>query len=125
MKRVSEANQSSLSERQQIGQVGEDQALRYLLTQQLILVERNFRCRCGEIDLIMWHGKTLVFVEVRKRAGMRYGGAAASINWQKQAKLLTAAQFFLQRYRSPPPCRFDAIAIDGDTLNWMRNIIET
>jgi putative endonuclease len=71
------------------------------------MVERNFRCKGGEIDLVMQDGEALVFVEVRKRADQRHGGAAASITPAKQKRLIVAAQHYLQRYRMPPPCRFD------------------
>ena len=111
------------------GQAGEDAALAHLLQHGLTLVERNFRCKGGEIDLIMHermqNREALVFVEVRKRADLRHGGAAASVTPRKQARLILAAQLFLQqRYRTPPACRFDVIAIDGDALNWIRNAIE-
>jgi putative endonuclease len=111
------------TEKQVTGQHGEDEALAYLQRQGLVAVERNFRCKAGEIDLIMRHGDTLVFVEVRKRADTRHGGAAASITASKQRKLLRAAQFYLLRFRMPPACRFDVVAIDGGSLNWIRNAI--
>ncbi len=113
------------TDRQLLGQIGEDQALVYLQQQGLTLVERNFRCKGGEIDLIMQQGDTLVFVEVRKRADQRYGGAAASVTRTKQARLIIAAQLYLQRYRMPPASRFDVVALDGETLNWLKNAIET
>jgi putative endonuclease len=106
------------------GQAGEDQALVHLQRNGLALVERNFRCKGGEIDLIMQERGALVFVEVRKRAGSAYGGAAASVTARKQARLITAAQVYLQRYKTPPACRFDVVAIDGASLNWLKNAIE-
>ena len=106
------------------GDAGEERALRYLEKQGLKLVERNFRCKGGEIDLIMQDGGMLAFVEVRKRAGAGFGGAAASVTPRKQARLVIAAQTFLQRYRMPPACRFDVVAIDGDQMEWLRNAIE-
>lgn len=106
------------------GDAGEDQALRFLEKQGLKLVERNFRCKGGEIDLIMQDGRSLVFVEVRKRAASNYGSAAASVTARKQARLVIAAQTFLQRYTMPPACRFDVIAIDGEAMEWLQNAIE-
>jgi putative endonuclease len=106
------------------GQAGEDDALQYLEKNGLTLVERNFRCKGGEIDLIMHHQAMLVFVEVRKRTDGRYGGAAASITASKQSRLHVAAQIYLQRYKMPPACRFDVVAIDGATLTWLKNAIE-
>ena len=110
--------------RQRTGQAGEEQALDYLIRQGFTLVERNFHCRGGELDLIVQKDGMLVFVEVRKRASAQFGGAAASVNPAKQAKLKKAAQFYLQRYADPPACRFDVIAIDGDQLNWIANALE-
>lgn len=106
------------------GQAGEDRALVHLERHGLALVERNFRCKGGEIDLIMRDGAGLVFVEVRKRADLRHGGAAASVTSHKQRRLIVAAQAYLQRYRMPPACRFDVIAIDGTDLNWLKNAID-
>lgn len=106
------------------GQAGEDAALAYLTAQGLTLLQRNFRCKGGEIDLVMQDGAALVFVEVRQRANLRHGGAAASVTRSKQARLIIAAQIYLQRYRMPPACRFDVIAIDGAKLEWLRNAID-
>ena len=110
--------------KQVIGDAGEDAALLYLQQRGLTLVERNFRCKGGEIDLVMQHKESLVFVEVRVRADKRHGGAAASITAHKQRRLIIAAQTFLQRYREPPPCRFDVIAIDDDEMTWLVNALE-
>lgn len=114
----------SQTTRQEAGRRGEDAALAHLQQQGLQLIERNFLCKGGEIDLIMQHGATLVFVEVRKRAHRDFGGAAASITAAKQRRLICAAQVYLQRYRLPPPCRFDVIAIDGESLEWLRHVID-
>lgn len=110
--------------RQIAGDIGEEQALAHLTKHGFSLVERNFHCRGGEIDLIVQKEGMLVFVEVRKRASGQFGGAAASVIPAKQARLKKAAQFYLQRYAEPPVCRFDVIAIDGDRLNWIVNAIE-
>ncbi|QRX84843.1 YraN family protein [Glaciimonas sp. PAMC28666] len=113
------------SARQISGQLGEDAALDYLQQRQFTLIERNFSCKGGEIDLIMRDGvASLVFVEVRQRADNRHGGAAASVTISKQRRLIIAAQHFLQRYRQPPACRFDVIAIDGDVIEWIKNAFD-
>lgn len=109
----------------QSGREGEDAALAYLQAQGLALAERNFRTKAGEIDLIMQDGETLVFVEVRKRAGKGFGGAAASITPAKRQRLFNTAQFYLQqRQQSLPPCRFDVVAIDGEQFSWLKNVID-
>lgn len=106
-----------------LGRAAEDRALAYLQQQGLQLVERNVRWRHGEIDLVMRDGATLVFVEVRQRASQRFGGAAASIGAAKRARLWRSAQYFLRRYSAPPPCRFDALCIDGAVLTWLRHLV--
>ncbi|BEV18018.1 YraN family protein [Herbaspirillum sp. DW155] len=109
--------------RQRSGDAAEDQALAYLQRQGLSLVERNFRCKGGEIDLILREGATVVFVEVRARASAAFGGAAASVTPAKQRRLLLAAQVWLQGQAGLPPCRFDVIAFEGSRLQWLRNAI--
>ena len=109
--------------RQVTGAAGEARALAYLQGHGLELVECNFRCKTGEIDLIMRDGPILVFVEVRVRADMRHGGAAASVTPAKQRRLIRAAQRYLQRFRMPPACRFDVIAIDAGVMDWLKNAI--
>ena len=112
------------TEQQRLGRLGEDRALSHLQQQGLALVERNFLCKVGEIDLIMRQRGGLVFVEVRRRAASGFGGAAASVTPAKRRRLVNAAQYYLLRYPSPPPCRFDLVAIDDETLSWIQNIIE-
>lgn len=107
------------------GDEAEAAALSFLLKQRLTLKARNFRSRFGEIDLIMDDAGTLVFVEVRKRSTARYGGAAASITARKQAKLRATAQFYLTRLDHVPPCRFDALLVDGNgEFEWIRGAFE-
>ena len=106
------------------GNAAEDAALAHLLAAGLTLVERNYRTPGrggGEIDLVMREaGGTLVFVEVRARAGTTHGGAAASVGGVKQRRIVLAARHYLMRHRSPPACRFDVVAIDGDHIEWLK-----
>jgi putative endonuclease len=113
-----------LSEKQRQGLQWEQAALAHLRRHGLVLVEANFQCKGGEIDLIMRDGDTLVFVEVRQRASMTHGGAAASITTAKIRRLVRAAQSYLVRLPDTPPCRFDVVAIDAGQLEWLPNAIE-
>lgn len=113
-----------LSGKQRQGQHWEQRALRHLELHGLQLVEANYRCNSGEIDLICKDGKTLVFVEVRQRAGASHGGAAASITRAKSRRVIHAAQTYLMRFPRMPECRIDVVAIDGEDLSWLRNAIE-
>ncbi len=112
--------------RQARGAEAEQQALRHLQAQGMRLLERNYRVARGphapggEIDLILQdRGGCLIFVEVRARRSPTHGGAAASIGLGKRRRILYAAQHYLLRFRQPPPCRFDVIAIDGSQLCWL------
>ena len=94
----------------QVGDDGEDRALAHLLRHGLVLVRRNYRvaagprARGGEVDLILRdRDGTLVFVEVRARAGLSHGGAAASIGLAKQRRVIFAAHHFLRAWATPPP----------------------
>ena len=112
-----------LSPRQAQGRDWEQVALLHLKRQGLQPVEENFRCKGGEIDLVMRDGDTLVFVEVRQRASNEHGGAAASITPAKIRRLVRAAQVYLLRFSVTPACRFDVVAIDGDQLEWLQDVI--
>ncbi|WP_294771764.1 YraN family protein [uncultured Rhodoferax sp.] len=108
----------------QLGDAGEATALHYLQAQGLRLVERNYRTPGrggGEIDLIMRAPDgTLVFVEVRRRASTGHGGGAASVSATKQRRIIFAAQHYLLRLRTLPPCRFDVVVIDADEVQWLQ-----
>lgn len=107
-----------------LGVAAEAAAAQYLIKQGLRIVARNWRCRSGELDLIAREGETLVFVEVKQRASRGFGGAAASISAAKRAKLLAAAQTYLQTLPAIPPCRFDAVCFDGAQVEWLKNCID-
>ncbi len=96
----------------------------------LELVERNFRCRHGEVDLILRDGDTTVFAEVRYRGNARHGGGTASVGSAKQRKLVHAAQTWLQLHLrfATLPCRFDVIGCAGTlqqpVFEWTRNAFD-
>jgi putative endonuclease len=110
------------------GDAAEDRALAHLLGQGLLLLARNYRTPGrggGEIDLVMREpGGTLVFVEVRQRAGSAFGGAAASVGGVKQRRIVFAARHYLLRYSAPPPCRFDVVGVQGGQLEWLRGAFD-
>ena len=108
------------------GRAAEDAALGFLESQGCVLLHRNYRCRLGEIDLVMRDGGSLVFVEVRARESEAYGGAAASIGHAKQRRLAAAARHFLMTHprEAALPARFDVVAISGpggeNSPHWIR-----
>jgi putative endonuclease len=98
----------------------------YLAAHGVTIIERNFRRRCGEIDLVARDGETLVFVEVRLRRRPDFGGAAASITATKRARLTAAAGLYLARLGGDPPCRFDAILLDAlapERIEWLKDVM--
>lgn len=106
------------------GSEAERCAEQFLLQRKLVLLQRNYRCRFGEIDLIMGEERTLVFVEVRLRGSSIYGGAAASITPFKQTKILRTARHYLSGLRTESPCRFDAILFSGyhgEEIEWIKD----
>jgi putative endonuclease len=112
-----------------LGRRGEDLACRHLEAQGLRLLERNYRCRMGEIDLVMLEGATLVLVEVRSRTTAEHGSAAATVGPRKQQRFIRAARHLLLTrpdYRRLP-ARFDVVAIDPAAMgepprvSWIRD----
>ena len=102
----------------------EQRALQWLTHQGLKPVFQNYSCRAGEIDIIMYHGQQLVFVEVRFRQYSAFGSALESVDRRKQKKLLYTAEHFLIKYPryASHPCRFDVLAAQpakgGNKLQW-------
>jgi putative endonuclease len=106
------------------GSEAERCAERFLLQRHLVLLQRNYRCRFGEIDLIMRNGETLVFVEVRLRSSSVFGGAGASVTSFKQTKLLRTARHYLARLKTMPSCRFDVVLLsgcNGEEIEWIKD----
>ena len=104
------------------GARAEDRCAELLRGAGLILIERNWRCRLGEIDLIAEDAGTLVFAEVRMRRAFAFGGAGESVTAAKRARLVAAAGLYLTR-RPEAQCRFDVVLVDGPAgdIKWIRN----
>lgn len=111
-----------LSPRGLIGADKERLACDYLQRLGLELLTRNYRCRRGEIDLVMRERGTLVFVEVRFRRSDRFGTAAETVDAHKQRRLAAAAAHYLEHHPTSLPCRFDVIALGGDGgIDWIKD----
>lgn len=110
------------------GDAGERRAEQFLKTNGLKIVARNWHCRHGEIDLVMFDDEYLVFVEVRLRTPRGFANSAESVDCFKQRKLAQAASMFLATNPSwqERPCRFDVVGIEGDSgeLAWIRHAFE-
>ncbi len=112
---------------QRQGHEAEVRAARHLQARGVRILANNLRCRAGEIDLAARAGDLLLFIEVRERRNPSFGGAAASVNRAKQARLIRAAHHFLPRLvrlhfgGAAPACRFDVVAFDTDQPHWIRD----
>lgn len=109
----------------QVGDRAEALALNYLKKNGMSLKEANFRCKLGEVDLIMHDGIYLAFVEVRMRSSDDYGGALESITFAKQRKIKNTAKMYLLKNNLYDKCpvRFDVLTIQGTSakINWLKN----
>ena len=107
---------------QQLGNAAEQLALEYLIEQGLSLIEKNFCCKLGEIDIIMQDGNTLVFVEVRLRNNVLYGTGAETVTHSKMRKIIKTAQVYLLKHPLAENlgCRFDVISMN-EKLTWIKN----
>lgn len=108
------------------GKDAETLACDYLKAQGMALLERNYRSRFGEIDLIMDDRDCLIFVEVRYRRQARYGSGAESVDARKQARIVACARHYLLCHprAAERPCRFDVVAIGGGAnpdIEWIAN----
>lgn len=106
----------------QIGDGGEDLAVAILKDSGYEIIERNFRTRYGEVDIIAKEADTLVFVEVKKKTGSKYGTAAEMINSKKKFKLKNMAESYVQENEYKGEYRIDAFLIDGQKTEIIKNI---
>jgi putative endonuclease len=108
------------------GQKAEDLAEAFLHNKGLVTQEKNFRCKLGEIDLIMRDKDVLVFIEVRLRSNPFFTNAAESVDKQKQRKVMNTASYYLQQHKlmDKIACRFDVIAVQHNAIqdsNWIKD----
>lgn len=109
--------------KRQTGSRYEEEAAAYLTAQGYRVLERNYRCRQGEIDLICRHGRYLVFLEVKYRARETMGSPGEAVDSRKQERIRKSAAYYLYSHRLPEdtPCRFDVVGILGNKIELMQN----
>lgn len=114
------------SDRRSRGEWAERIALEHLRKAGLSLLRANFRCRGGEIDLVMRDADFLVFVEVRYRAREDFGGSIESIDERKRARVTLAAEYYLagRGDMDEPPCRFDVVCVGPHGVEWIRDAFQ-
>ena len=108
------------------GSIWEDKACEYLISNNITIIERNYRCHMGEIDIIGKEYDTYVFVEVKYRKTDNCGGAAEAVDHRKRHKITMAALYYMQKnnYNEWTPCRFDVLAIDAQSIQLYKNAFE-
>ncbi len=112
------------------GKNAENTACQHLQQQGLKLIERNYLCPRGEIDLIMQDTSSIIFVEVRYRRNSRFGSGAESVDRRKQEKLLATAAHYLQKHpkAAKEPCRFDVVSLTGpdgrQEIEWINDAFQ-
>ena len=101
----------------------EQMAAKHLEERGLTILEYNFRCKTGEIDLIAQDRNYIVFVEVKFRRDREQGWAAEAVDIRKQQKIMRVAQYYLlKKFRTVEiPCRFDVVSIDGEEITWYKD----
>ena len=108
-------------DRNLLGKRGELLAEKFLERKGYEVIEKNFRCRLGEIDLIAEEGGEIIFVEVKCRSGTAFGFPEEQVSWRKQRKLWRLAELYLKGRRKDQPARIDIVAIllndKGDVLS--------
>jgi putative endonuclease len=115
--------------RKAVGDEAEALACEYLSGQGLNLLARNYRCRGGEIDLVMQHDDSLVFIEVRYRRNTGHGRASETVTASKQRRLIHCARVYMQRHHTwNVPARFDVVSIEGPRgelqIDWISNAFQ-
>ena len=116
-----------MDKKKSTGRLGEEAAAAFLERQGLVIKEKNFRCRIGEIDLIAYDGEYLIVAEVKTRTGTGYGRPAEAVDLRKQAKIAAAFRFYCHKNQIPEyqPVRFDVVEVDAaGRCRWIRNAFE-
>ena len=106
------------------GRLGEDEAVRWLAAQGYQILERNVMNHCGEIDVVGKDGNYLCFIEIKARAGERFGPAIAAVDPRKQRRICRAAALYLASKKlHREPCRFDVLGLDRDGNGWRYTLV--
>lgn len=101
-----------------VGRWGENIACEYLSKHKYKIIDRNFTCRFGEIDVVAYDGETIIFVEVKARKDDSFGMPREAVNWRKQQTIVKCANYWLyKKKQTGVPVRFDVVEILGDKVN--------
>ena len=105
-----------------VGRYGEKLAAEYLQKNKYRIVERNFNCKYGEIDLIAWDGNCVIFVEVKARKDDQFGMPREAVNWHKQQTIVKCATYWLYKNKQTGvPVRFDVVEVLDGSINHIKD----
>ena len=112
--------------KRQVGTQYESMAVQYLTEAGYHILERNFRCRTGEIDIIAKDGEYHCFVEVKYRANGSFGSGLQAVDVRKQRTIIRVAQYYMMQHGLDEwtPCRFDVVSIDGEEITLIQNAFQ-
>lgn len=114
-----------MKKKSRLGKKGEDMACTFLENKGFVLVKKNFRCRKGEVDLIMKDHEILVFIEVKYRSSGHFGSPIEAIDTKKQEKLLDVSRYYLYTQAYEGPLRFDAVGIQKHANgHWIEHLTD-
>ena len=103
------------------GKDGEEKACNYLKTKKYKILEKNYRCLYGEIDIIAKYNNTLVIIEVKYRKSAKFGKGYEAVNYTKQQKIIKTLQYYINEKNVKMPVRFDVISIDDNEITHIEN----
>lgn len=103
------------------GKDGEERACNYVKSKKYKILERNYRCPYGEIDIIAKYSNTLVIIEVKCRKSVKFGKGYEAVNYTKQQKIIKTAQHYINENNIKMPVRFDVISIDDNKITYIEN----
>ena len=105
-----------------VGRNGENIAAEYLSKHKYKIVDRNFTCHFGEIDIIVWDGESVIFVEVKARKDDKFGMPREAVDWRKQRTIVKCANYWLyKKKQTGVPVRFDVVELLGDEINHIKD----
>lgn len=108
-----------------VGAAYEAKAAKHLESLGYRILERNYRCRTGEIDLVAMHEGCLVFVEVKYRQDAHAGYGAEAVTWRKRQQIVKTARWYLmEKHVSERPCRFDVVSFLGEDIQVIQNAFQ-
>lgn len=106
------------------GSKGEEEAIKYLIKGKYKILERNFKTKVGEIDIIAEKDGYIVFIEVKKRSSKAFGYGYEAVDVKKQQKIIKTANLYISYQKKESKCRFDVISIDENNINHIENAFE-